>query len=309
MDVSSPLAAQANILITGATGFIGQPLCKALLARGCKLWLLTRRPAVAEALFGSQVGVVSRLGDLPDLKWFAVINLAGKPMVESRWNPRVKQALRDSRIELTYALLSWCRERQQFPQVLVNGSAVGVYGDCGDLLLDESMPPGEDFAARLCADWEEAAQGFAAFGTRVCLLRTGIVLDAGGGALAQMLPAFRMGLGGVMAGGDHFMSWIHRQDLLQIILRLLEDPALSGPVNAVAPGACSNRDFTRLLASRLRRPALLAMPAFLLRLLFGEMASVLLLASQRVQPQRLLQAGFEFAYPQLDDALREILRQ
>ena len=309
MDASPLPAAQTNILITGATGFIGQPLCHALLARGCKLWLLTRRPEVAQSLFGAQVGVVSRLGDLPALEWFAVINLAGKPMVESRWNTQVKQALRDSRIELTYALLSWCRERQQFPRVLVNGSAIGVYGDCGDRLLDEGAPPGDDFAARLCADWEEAAQGFAAFGTRVCLLRTGIVLDAGGGALAQMLPAFSLGLGGVMGSGNHYMSWIHRQDLLHIILRLLDDTSLTGAVNAVAPGACTNREFTRALAACLRRPAFMPMPAVLLRLLFGEMASVLLLASQRVNPQRLLQAGFEFAYPQLDEALNAIVHQ
>jgi len=304
-----PVGKNNRVLVTGGSGFIGAALCKLLLLRGYQVWVLSRHPERVRPRLDAAVRLASSLEDLGAVDFGAIINLAGKPMAESRWSTAVKQALRDSRIDLTYALLAWCQERQQFPPVLINGSAIGIYGNGADRILTESSPTGDDFAARLCADWEEAAAGFASHGVRVCMLRTGVVLDREGGALARMLPAFRWGLGGRLGTGEHFMSWIHRQDLLQIIIRLLEDESLSGAFNATAPEACRNRDFTRQLAECLHRPAIFPMPAPILRLLFGEFADGLLLASQRVHPERLLQIGFTFSYPGLKDAFSAILKK
>lgn len=298
----------SNVLITGATGFIGRLLCQSLTEKGYRLWILSRSPGRAQKILGSAVIAVSTLDEIDDVKFWGIINLAGKPMAESRWNKTVKQQLRDSRIGLTNQLFEWCKRRQSFPHVLVNGSAVGVYGDGGNHVLTESSSCGSDFAARLCKDWEIAAQQFEPH-ARVCLVRTGIVLDSGGGALQQMLPAFRMGLGGPMGQGKHFMSWIHRRDLVRLLLCCLEDSALQGPINATAPGACTNREFSAVLGACLGRPARLQMPIWLLRLLFGEMADSLLLASQRVMPERILQSGFRFEYPELKQALEVILKK
>jgi uncharacterized protein (TIGR01777 family) len=261
-----------------------------------------------QKIVGSAVIAVSTLDEIDDVKFWGIVNLAGKPMAESRWNKTVKQQLRDSRIGLTNQLFEWCKRRQSFPHVLVSGSAIGVYGDGGNHVLTEASNCGRDFAARLCKDWEIAAQQFEPY-ARVCLVRTGIVLDSGGGALRQMLPAFRMGLGGPMGQGKQFMSWIHRRDLVRLLLCCLEDSALQGPINATAPGACTNREFGAVLAACLARPARLQMPVWLLRLLFGEIADSLLLASQRVMPERILQSGFRFEYPELKQALEVSLKK
>lgn len=297
----------SNILITGGTGFIGRLLCQTLIEKGYRLWVLSRTPHKATKALGSVIAV-SDLNEIDDVRFWGIINLAGKPMAESRWNQSIKQQLRNSRIELTHRLFEWCKERQSFPLVVVSGSAVGVYGDSGNHLLTEGSTIGRDFAARLCMDWELAARQFEPF-ARVCLVRTGIVLDADGGALRQMLPAFRYGLGGAMGDGKHFMSWIHRRDLVRILLCCLEDSALQGSVNAVAPGACTNREFAQTLAGCLNRPSSLSMPDWILRLLFGEIADALLLTSQRVMPERLLQSGFRFDFPELKPALTDILKK
>jgi uncharacterized protein (TIGR01777 family) len=298
----------SNVLITGATGFIGRLLCQSLTEKGYRLWVLSRFPGRVQKIVGSAVIAVSTLDEIDDVKFWGIVNLAGKPMAESRWNKTVKQQLRDSRIGLTNQLFEWCKRRQSFPHVLVSGSAIGVYGDGGNHVLTEASNCGRDFAARLCKDWEIAAQQFEPY-ARVCLVRTGIVLDSGGGALRQMLPAFRMGLGGPMGQGKQFMSWIHRRDLVRLLLCCLEDSALQGPINATAPGACTNREFGAVLAACLARPARLQMPVWLLRLLFGEIADSLLLASQRVMPERILQSGFRFEYPELKQALEVSLKK
>lgn len=298
----------SNVLVTGGTGFIGRLLCHYLTDKGYRLWVLSRAPKAAQKSLGEGVIAVSSLDEVEDVSFWGIVNLAGKPMVESRWNTRVKQQLRESRIGLTNRLFDWCHQRQSFPHVLISGSAIGVYGDCGNHLLTETSNTGRDFAARLCVDWELAARKFESH-SRVCLIRTGIVLDEDGGALGQMLPAFRLGLGGVMGSGRHFMSWIHRRDLVRLLVCCLEDSALQGPINATAPGACTNREFTATLAACLGRSSSLPMPAWLLRLIFGEIADALLLASQRVMPERILQSGFRFEYPELKAALEAILKK
>lgn len=298
----------SNVLITGGTGFIGRLLCQHLVAKGYRLWVLSRSPKAAQKSLGSGVIAVSTLEEVADVNFWGIVNLAGKPMAESRWNARVKQQLRESRIGLTNQLFDWCKRRQSFPLVMISSSAIGVYGDCGNHLLTEASNVGRDFAARLCMDWELAARKFEPH-ARVCLIRTGIVLDKGGGALGQMVPAFSLGLGGVMGSGKHFMSWIHRRDLVRLLICCLEDSALKGPINATAPGACTNREFTSILAACLERPAFLPMPVWLLRLLFGEIADALLLASQRVMPERILQSGFRYEYPELKQALEAIFKK
>jgi hypothetical protein len=232
----------------------------------------------------------------------AVVNLAGEP-VFGRWTARRRAAIRTSRIEATRQLVALCQEARR-PKTLLNASAVGYYGDRGAQVLTEASPAGRNFLAELGVAWEQATQGFPG---RVVQLRIGVVLARGGGAVASMLPAFRLGLGGRLGSGSQYMSWIAMEDLLALILFALKTDGLTGPVNAVAPGAATNEQFTRTLATTLRRPAILPVPAFMLRLLFGRAADEMLLASARVHPQRALDAGFTFKHD-LPSALGEACR-
>jgi len=290
-----------DILITGGTGFIGHALCQRLLAQGHQVTVLTRNPAR-----GGQPGVrpVAALDAVGVVD--AVVNLAGEPLTEGRWSPARKQAFFDSRVGTTQALLAWMRGLPTRPQVLVSGSAIGYYGPRDDTALDEAASPGHDFAAMLCRHWEAEAAKAEELGVRTCVLRTGIVLDRGGGALARMLPPFRLGLGGPMGDGRQWMSWIHREDLVGLILWLLADPGMRGAFNGTAPEPVTNAVFARTLAHALGRPARVRTPAFALRLGFGEMAG-LLLTGQKVVPTRALQEGYRFRHPTLDGALRAIL--
>lgn len=299
----------ARVLLTGATGFIGQPLCESLREAGYEIWALTRDSTRAKKLLGADVCLIQNLAQAQGQSFDAVINLAGEPLAKRRWSPTVKDAIRKSRIGLTEELFTFFKQEGHFPKVLISGSAIGIYGNSGDELLTESAAVGDDFAAHLCRDWEAAAYQFENHQTRVCALRTGIVLDANGGALKQMLPAFQMGLGGRLGNGSHYMSWIHRRDLIRLILFCLSQNEISGAVNAVAPGSVTNQEFTGILSSVLRRPAIFPMPRFVLRLLFGEIADALLLSSQRVVPERILASGFTFDYPSLNDALAVSLKK
>lgn len=291
-----------QILITGGTGFIGQRLCERLLDAGHQLTVLTRHPGKGPQ---AQVQYVGQLGDVGPVQ--AVVNLAGEPLAEGRWTPARKQAFLESRIGTTEALLAWMRHLPTRPQVLVSGSAIGYYGPRDATPLDETASPGHDFAAMLCRNWEAEALKAEDLGVRTCLLRTGIVLDRDGGALARMLPPFRMGAGGPMGDGTQWMSWIHRDDLVGIILWMLADPELRGACNGTAPAPVTNAQFARTLADALGRPAWVRTPAFALKLAFGEMAG-LLLTGQNVVPARALQEGYRFQYPTLDKALDAILR-
>jgi uncharacterized protein (TIGR01777 family) len=295
-----------ELLITGGTGFIGRALCRRLLADGHRLTVLSRWPRRVPALCGAGVSAVASLSELPrDRRFDAVINLAGEGIADRPWSAARKQLLRDSRIGVTAALCDWIAAAASPPALLISGSAVGYYGSRGDQLLDEAAPVGADFAAHLCRDWEVEAARVEALGVRLCLLRTGLVLGGDGGMLARLKLPFSLGLGGRLGDGRQWMSWIHRDDLVALIVYLLDHPTLQGPFNGTAPEPVTNADFTRALARALRRPALLPMPAFALRLALGEMAG-LLLGGQRVLPQRALEAGFEFRYPTLPAALDEI---
>ncbi|APP79073.1 TIGR01777 family oxidoreductase [Xanthomonas hortorum] len=294
-----------QLLITGGTGFIGQALCPALLRAGHQVSVLTRDPRRASRTLPGIAAVETLDGVQAD----AVINLAGEPLAAGRWTEARKQQFRASRLGITRQLQAWIAQQpaEQRPSVLISGSAVGYYGERGDTALTEADSAGDDFSAVLCRDWEAEAAKIAALGPRVSWVRTGIVLDRDGGALARMLPAFRFGGGGPFGNGGHWMSWIHRADMVELLLWLLEHGE-AGAYNATAPTPVTNAEFARTLARALHRPALLALPAGLLRLGFGEMAELLLI-SQRVLPQRALAAGFRFQYPGLEAALRAILQR
>ncbi|MEA5124204.1 TIGR01777 family oxidoreductase [Xanthomonas floridensis] len=294
-----------RLLITGGTGFIGQALCPALLHAGHQVSVLTRDTRRA----GRVLPGVTAVERLDGMQAEAIINLAGEPLAAGRWTASRKQRFRDSRLGITRQLHDWIARQspEQRPSVLISGSAVGYYGDRGDTALTEADSAGDDFSALLCRDWEAEAARIGALGPRVSVVRTGIVLDRDGGALARMLPAFRFGGGGPFGDGRHWMSWIHRADMVALLVWLLQH-GQAGAYNATAPNPVTNAQFARTLATVLHRPALLALPAGLLRLGFGEMAE-LLLVSQRVLPQRALDAGFRFQYTQLDAALRAILQR
>lgn len=296
-----------RVLLTGGTGFLGRPLCARLLSLGHDVTVLTRRPEVVQRLLGSRVSAMTSLsGWHPHERYDAVVNLAGESLAGRRWSGKQKEVLRESRVALTSALVEKMGAAAEPPAVFLSGSAVGLYGDRGDLPLTENSPPGGDFLAGLCSAWERAAEGAMRYGTRVCLLRTGVVLHPSGGALAKMLPAFRAGIGARLGRGSQFMSWITLEDHLRLVEELLQNGGAQGPFNLTAPEPVTNEVFTQTLSRVLRRPALLALPGWALRVALGEMASVLL-ASQRAVPGRALEMGFSFHASTLKDALAAML--
>ena len=293
-----------RILITGGSGFIGQALCRALIADRDEVVVLTRDARRARTRLPAEVALIERLRDAGEVD--AVVNLAGENLADARWTDARKQALRESRLGATRALVEWMAARERRPYVLVSGSAVGWYGPRGDEELGEDASPGTDFAAKLCRDWESEAEAARALGVRVCRIRTGIVLDADGGALAKMLLPFRLGLGGRFGDGSQWMSWIARADVVGLILWLIKTESAHGAYNATAPVPVTNADFSTALGAVLHRPVMLPAPAFALRAMLGEMAD-LLLTGQRVVPVRALAEGFRFRYSDLSPALRAIV--
>ena len=278
-----------NITVTGASGFIGRHLMKSLAQAGHSPRALSRHAPAAESL---------READ-------AIIHLAGEPLAQ-RWTAAAKQRIRESRVAGTRSLVEALAKLPRRPDVLICASAIGYYGSRGDEVLTEASAPGSGFLPEVCVAWEREAQAAEAFGMRVVRVRTGLVLDARGGALVRMLPPFRMGLGGRLGSGRQWMSWIHLEDLAALF-RFAVESQVRGPLNAVAPNPVTNSEFTRELARTLRRPAVFPVPEFALRFLFGEMADVLL-ASQRVAPGAAEAAGFRFHFPQLATALEGLLR-
>ena len=296
-----------NILVTGGTGFIGRTLCQRLIDRGHRLVVLSRRRDAAIDVLPGGCEVIENFDQLlPEHNIEAVINLAGEGIADRRWSAARKQALLDSRVGVTQRLGERLGELGVTPRVWVNGSAIGFYGDAGAAELDEDSPAvRRDFTYLLCDAWEQSARAAAGEGTRVCILRTGVVLGRGGGMLARLLPVYRLGLGVRLGDGSQWFSWIHIEDMLALILRCLESPAASGVFNAVSPHPVTHGRFHETLAARCRRPAFMRLPAWPLKLALGEM-SALLLGGQRVLPRRLLEQGFEFRYPTLDQAIAEI---
>ncbi len=298
----------ARVTVTGATGLIGRGLVAALLERGNTVTVLSRDP----------VGARARLGNVEAFGWDpaaepapgealegrdAVAHLAGEPVAQ-RWSARARGAILDSRVEGTRNLLAGLRRCEQRPRTLLSSSAIGFYGPHGEEPLDEEAPPGRDFLAQVCVAWETEAAAAGELGMRTVQIRTGVVLDRHGGALARMLPPFRLGVGGPVAGGRQYVSWIHTEDLVAMMLQALEDERWSGPCNATAPEPVTNREFSRALASTLGRPALLPVPGFALRLLYGQMAEIVT-GGARVVPAKPLMLGFEFRHAELDEALRD----
>jgi hypothetical protein len=293
-----------RILITGGTGFIGQALCPRLAAAGHEVVILTRQSA--PALPRGAASAVTQIDTLDAGDFGAVINLAGAPIGDARWTESRKRLLLESRVGTTARVVEWMRRAARPPAVLVSGSAVGYYGEQGDRPVTEDTPPTPGFTHDLCAAWEAEADKATKFGVRVCRMRIGVVLDRDGGALAKMLPAFRLGAGGRLASGTHYFPWIHREDIAAICQWLLEKRESRGAYNAGSPNPVTNAEFTRALGRALGRPTVLPMPQAALRLLFGEM-SELLLVSDRMLPKRLLEEGFVFRYPDLAGALGAIL--
>ncbi|MCG7601879.1 TIGR01777 family oxidoreductase [Halomonas sp. McH1-25] len=295
-----------RILITGGSGFVGQLLCRYLQERGHALSVVSRSPDKARRHLPAGCDIRQHVLDFVDTSPDAIVNLAGESIAGRRWSEAQKQRLLDSRLGITHDLVTLCARLPTPPKVMVSGSAMGYYGDQGQRSVDEDTEPHDEFAHRLCAEWETAARGAERYDVRVALLRTGLVLDADGGALQKMLPAFRLGLGGRMGGGRQFMPWIHRLDLVRSIEYLLRETTLKGPFNGSAPRPVTNAEFTRTLAKHVQRPALVPAPAPLLKLALGEM-SRLLLTGADMRPRRLEAAGFTFLYPTLDEALTAIL--
>lgn len=296
-----------EIAVTGGTGFIGRALCAELGRAGHGLRVLTRRPERAAALLPDGARPLS----WPETAaaWIAavsgakaVVHLAGEPVAAGRWTRARREAIRRSRVDSTRALVDACASAAAPPSVLVCASAIGYYGPRGEAPIDDTAGPGEDFLARVCVEWEAEAMRAAAVGMRVVALRIGVVLGPGGGALARMIPAFRLFLGGPLGDGRQVVSWIHRDDVVGLIVRALEDERMSGALNATAPEPRTMEDLARALGRALGRPCRLRVPAFALRLALGEMSG-LLLASQRILPRAAERAGYRFRYPRLEDAV------
>ncbi len=294
-----------NILLTGGTGLIGSALVTHWHNQH-QLWVLSRDSHKAEKRLGNKAKVISELSAVDFNQLDAVINLAGEPIADKRWTAQQKQRLCQSRWQLTEQLVQAINAADTPPSVLISGSAIGIYGRQDASLIHEDFSHyHSEFTHLLCQRWEQIALQAQSDKTRVCLLRTGIVLSAKGGALAKMLPVFKLGLGGRVGSGEQYMSWIHLSDMLRLIEFLLLHPTLTGPFNATAPAPVTNTEFSQTLAKVLHRPAIFPVPAFVLKLLLGEMAD-LLLTGQRVLPANLVKAGFEFKFATLAPALQDL---
>ena len=293
-----------KVLVTGAGGLIGSALVPALRGRGASVLRAVRRPPVArdEVRWHPLDGRIEGEAVVD-----AVVHLAGGSLAAHRWNATVKRRMTESRVPATRALCERLAELAPRPAVLIAASAIGYYGDRGDELLDEDSPRGAGFLAELAEAWEQACEPARRAGIRTVQLRFGLVLARSGGALQRLLLPFRLGLGGPLGDGRQYWSWIALDDAVEAILFALEHDRLSGPVNAVAPEALTQREFARALARVLRRPAFLPAPAAALRLVLGEMADAMLLSSSRVRPQRLRSEGFAWRCPGLEGAMRRVI--
>ena len=296
-----------NVLLTGGTGLIGRHLIPRLLELGHRVTVSTRSPEKAKNRLDSRVTLWRAFEHQVNLNGFdAVINLAGEPIADKRWTAEQKQRLCHSRWDITQKLVTLINASDAPPAVLISGSAAGYYGDLGEVVVTEEEPPHNEFTHKLCARWEQIACEAQSDRTRVCLLRTGVVLAPRGGILAKMAPAFKLGLGGPIGSGRQSLAWIHIDDMVNGILWLLDND-LRGPFNMVSPYPVRNEQFAHALGHALNRPAIFRVPAAAIRLLMGE-SSVLVLGGQRALPKRLEAAGFGFRWYDLEEALADVLR-
>jgi uncharacterized protein (TIGR01777 family) len=294
----------AGVLMSGASGLIGSALAPRLESRGYELYRLVRRPPddSREREYHPDRPIAPSVLSGIDV----VIHLAGEG-IAGRWTPAKKIRIRDSRVVSTHNLATALILAERRPKVFLSASAIGFYGDRGNEILTETASPGDGFLAEVCQQWEEATYPIRQAGVRTVNLRIGVVLAPNGGALKAMLLPFRLGLGGKVGGGRQWWSWIHIWDLVAAVVHVLECQNLSGPVNITAPQPAMNREFTRTLAKIVKRPALLPIPRFLAQAVLGEFAREGLLASARVMPKKLLETGFEFRFPELAGAVKDIL--
>ncbi|MEL7980956.1 TIGR01777 family oxidoreductase [Vreelandella titanicae] len=299
-----------RVLITGGSGFVGQRLCRQLVEQGHEVQVVSRSPHQVRDRLPNNCDIRDSAQAFIESPPDALVNLAGEPIAAKRWSDEQKAKLINSRVAATEQLVALCEQLkangQPLPKVMVSGSAMGYYGDQGKRVVTEKTMPNDEFAHRLCKQWEAAAKPIEAMGVRLAIVRIGLVLEAGGGSLEKMLPPFKWGLGGRFGSGEQFMPWIHRDDLVAAILFLINQEGLSGAFNGCAPHPVTNATFTKTLASHLNRPAIFPVPAFVLKAGFGEM-SRLLLTGADMRPVRLEEAGFSFQYPTLDKALEAIL--
>jgi len=295
-----------RILITGGTGLIGSNLIPKLKPND--ITVVTRNVSQAELILGHKVTLISSLDEFENLDNFhVVINLAGEPIINKRWSDEQKKVIEHSRWNITEKLVSLMKASNEPPSLFVNGSAIGYYGRQGDEIIDEDFDsPNDEFSHQLCERWEFLARKAESERTRVCIIRTGIVITRRGGALMKMVPPFKFGLGGPMGSGKQYMSWIHLEDMLDGLIHIIDNIECKGIYNFTAPNPVTNAQFSKTLASVLHRPSLLPMPSFALRIIMGEAAD-LLLYGQRVIPKRLQESGYQFQYPELEHAL-ECLR-
>jgi len=297
-----------RVTVTGATGRIGSRLVEALKARGDEVTVLSRDPDRASDRLGVEAVAWDPESEGAPLAALAgrdgIVHLAGED-VGQRWSAAVKERILASREHGTRNIVHAIFDAKPRPPAFVCASAAGFYGARGDEPVDETQPPGRDWLAGVCVRWESQADS-AKLGTRVVKVRTGIVLDAGGGALARMLPPFKAGIGGPIGGGKQYMPWIHRDDLVGLYLAALDAPSFAGPINASAPTPVTNREFSRALGQALHRPAVAPIPGFTIKLMYGEMAQIVL-DGVRMVPGRAAELGYEFAHPELDEALRDTL--
>jgi uncharacterized protein (TIGR01777 family) len=298
-----------RVIVTGGTGFIGPRLCERLVSRGHDVIALTRDASRSRDHVHPKVRVVSWAEGAPWEGFVdgagALVNLAGETIAQ-RWTAGAKERILKSRVDAAARLRAAAEKASQKPAVLVNASAVGYYGPRADEILDESAAPGGDFLARVCVEWEAAARSLEPLGVRVAMLRTGIVLGAGGGALAKMLPPFKAFAGGPLGTGAQWMSWIHERDLVELYVWAVENASVSGPLNATAPNPVTMRDFARALGRALHRPSFAKVPPAFLRAALGEMSTVVL-DGQRAVPKKALDLGFTFGFTDVLAALKDVV--
>ena len=295
-----------NILITGGTGFIGSTLCSRLLEEGNnKIVILSRHSEKIKP----PIQAIAELNELKDNDAFdVVINLAGEPIANKRWSDQQKHQIFSSRINTTEKLIAYLETLENKPKLLISGSAIGYYGiDKTDTVIEEKDNGDNSFSSELCQKWEAVALKAEKLGIRTCLLRTGIVLGKNGGALNKMLLPFKMYLGGRIGNGKQWMSWIHIDDLIGIILHCINHDNLKGAVNGTSPNPVTNQAFTRTLGTVLKRPTIFPMPALVVKLLMGQMGEELLLVGKQIRPKKALDAGYIFKYKTLEEALIKIV--
>jgi len=296
-----------NILITGGTGFIGRKLCSILEVEGYKVFVFSRSPESVKKVCGESVSSVASFEDIDeDMHFEAIINLAGAPVADGRWSEARKDLLIKSRTETTRQIVDYVKRAKNKPKRLISGSAVGYYGDGGDNVIDEDSAFNDEFTHHLCQEWESEACKVIEHGAMLTILRIGLVVGKGGGFLEKMLLPFKMGLGGRLGDGRQWMPWIHMDDMCGLILFILKSDNMEGVFNATAPNPVTNAEFTKTLALVLKRPTLMPLPSFFLKLAFGEM-SRLLLTGQRAVPAAALGKGYAFHFDRLEAALRAVL--